>query len=92
MTDDEKNLFNNILDGLDRLCDRESSVIDLQALIFATSKALSNTEYFAILHDASSNLEKIVCSKLNANDERDAALKVTNDLRFFLAEILDFSL
>ena len=51
MIDDEKKLLENILDGLDRLFDSESSAIDLQTLIFATSKALSNTEYFAILHD-----------------------------------------
>ena len=87
MTNDEGMLVNNVLDGLDRLFDRESKAVDLQALIFATSKALSNTEHFAILNDAANSLEKIVCSELKAEDERDSALVVTNDLRIYLAEI-----
>lgn len=90
MTDDDKKLLNNVLDGLDRLFDRESQAIDIHALIFATSKALSDTEYFAILNDTANNLEKIVRSRLNANEERNQALKETNDLRIFLAKILDF--
>lgn len=87
MTNDENKILDNILDGLDRLFDRESKAIDLQALIFATSKALSDTEHFAILDDAANSLEKIVNSGLKADEERDAALNVTNDLRIYLAEI-----
>ena len=59
----------------------------LLVLIFATSRALSNTEHFAILDNAANSLEKIVCSGLKADEERDAALDVTNDLRIYLAEI-----
>lgn len=90
MTLDEKNLLNNILDGLDRLFDRESDVIDIYALIFATSKALHNTEYFSILDRTANNLEKILLSASTANNGVFEALEVTNDLRIFLAEILEF--
>ena len=89
MIDEEKKLLENVLDGLDRLFDRESHAIDLQALIFATSKALYNTGHFGILDAAANSLEKIVRSRLKIDDERDAALDDTNNLRHYLAEILD---
>ena len=87
MINDENKILDNVLDALDRLFDRESKAIDLQVLIFAASKALSDTEHFAILNDAANSLEKIVRSDLKADDERDAALNITNDLRLYLAEI-----
>lgn len=88
MTDDEKQLLEKLLDGLDRLFDRKSSAVDLQALIFATSKSFVNTECFSILNDASESLEEIVRAKLNAGEESEAALDATNELRLFLAGIL----
>lgn len=90
MTSDERKLLDNILDGLDRLFDRESKTVDIYALIFATSKALSETEYFAILDSTANNLERILNSKIEAENERDEALEATNDLRIFLAETLDY--
>lgn len=90
MTNDERKLLGNILDGLDRLFDRESRAIDIYALVFATSKTFSGTEYFTILNDTANNLEKVVRSGLNIEDERDEALMVTNDLRISLAETLDY--
>lgn len=91
MTNDEKNLLDNVLDGLDRLFDSESGVIDIQVLIFATSKALYNTEYFTILDDAANNLENVIRSEMKADDKRVEALQVTNNLRHFLAEVLDYT-
>lgn len=89
MTDVEKELLENILDGLDRLFDRESRAVDTYTLIFATSKTFSNTEYFSILEKTANDLKKILHSKLKIENERDESLRVTNDLRFFLAEVLD---
>jgi hypothetical protein len=90
MTDEERVMLDNVLDGLDRLFDTESDAIDLYALIFATSKAVSKTEHFAILSNAAQDLEKIVRAGMNADDERFEALRVTDDLRHYLAEILDY--
>lgn len=90
MTNDEKRLLENVLDALDRLFDRESSIIDVHALIFATSKALPNADYFAVLDNAVDRLEIIIRSGLDTEGQRDAALTATNDLRIFLAESLDF--
>lgn len=90
MTDDEKQLLENVFDGLDRIFDGETNAIDLHALIFATSKALQNTEYFAILEDTAESLETVICSGLDNIGQRDAALMRTDDLRIFLASRLDF--
>ncbi len=89
MTGEEKKLLDNVLDGLDRLFDSESRAVDTYALIFATSEALSDTEYFPILNETSENLEKIWRSDMNPIDERFEALSVTDNLRIFLAKILD---
>ena len=88
MKNDEKQLLENLLDALDRLFDRECSVVDLQALIFATSKALAKTEYYTALNEAASGLDKLL--RLPIDDEREKGLEVTNDLRILLAQVLDF--
>ena len=90
MTNDEKQLLENVLDALDRLFDRESSVVDLQALIFATSKALAKAEYDTALREAASGLDELLRMRLSTNDEREKALEATNDLRILLAKVLDF--
>jgi hypothetical protein len=87
---DEKELLENILDGLDRLFDRESNAIDLYVLIFATSKVLADTNYFALLDKTIIDLKIVLNSELTIDDERTEALRVTNDLRIFLAQTLDF--
>jgi len=90
MTSDEKQLLENILDGLDRLFDFESGVVDTGALIFATSKALCDTEFYPILNEAANRLESIERSQLESGDKRLEALKATNDLRIYLARTLPF--
>lgn len=89
MTEDEFKLLDNVLTGLDRLFDFQSSVYDLYALIFATSRALAGTEYFAILDKTSEELYRLVTSTEKASDERSEALAVTDDLRIFIAEKLE---
>lgn len=89
MTRDEYNLLENLLMGLDRLYDSESKVLDLYALIFATSRALVDTEYFSILQDTSNALENLVTSKDKVRDDRREALGITDDLRVFIAKKLD---
>lgn len=89
MTEDEFKLLDNVLTGLDRLFDFQSSVYDLYALIFATSRALAGTEYYAILDKTSEELYRLVTSTEKASDERSEALAVTDDLRIFIAEKLE---
>jgi hypothetical protein len=89
MTKEEYNLLENVLTGLDRLYDCQSNAIDLHALIFATSRALVDTEYFSILHDTSIELEAVLKSMSEVRDERREALGVTDNLRLFIAEKLE---
>jgi len=89
MTKDEYNLLENVLTALDRLYDCQSNAFDLHALIFATSRALVDTEYFSILLDTSIELEGLLKSTREVSDERRAALGITDDLRLFIAEKLE---
>lgn len=90
MTNEEIKLLDNILDSLDRLFDRESRLVDIHTLIFATSKALSKTQHLSILNETCNNLEQIASLNLNADNETVEALKATDKLRHYLAKILDF--
>lgn len=81
----EKKLLEHALDALDRLFDRESSVIDLWGLLFATAQALRSTPHFDVLEGATSNLLTIVRSRESTETKRDRALAVTDELRHHLA-------
>lgn len=89
MTKDEYRLLENVLDGLDRLFDFQANAIELHALIFATSRALVNTEYFQILNRTSDALEALLNAGSKVSDERREALLITDDLRRFVAEKLE---
>ncbi len=88
MTKDEKALLENLLDSLDRLFDRKSTVIDVYALLFATSKALANTPHYPHIEPLVGNLLTIVRRQGSEEVRRDAALVATDDLRKFLADSL----
>lgn len=47
LTMDQRILFENIISALDRVFDRESKVVDLYALVFATAVALRGSEFAA---------------------------------------------
>jgi hypothetical protein len=85
----EKKLLLNALNGLDRLSERHSEVIDFYALIFASSIALTDTEYSDLFKDAANNLEKIALSEQEEEVKRDQALFVTNRFRTILAGIIE---
>jgi|SRR5215203_3703788 len=85
----EKKLLLNALDGLDWLSDRDSEVIHFYALIFATSIALTDSEYSDLFKDAANNLEKIAFSEQEEEFKRDQALFVTNRFRTILAGIVE---
>ncbi|HWL08206.1 MAG TPA: hypothetical protein VNQ76_07375 [Planctomicrobium sp.] len=88
MTTREKILLENVLDALDRLFDRQSSVVDIQSLLLATSEALSSTCHEPLLRTAERELQTIIRSTTSEEERRDRALLVTNDLRIDLAQKL----
>ena len=89
MTKEEYTLLDNALTGLDRLFDFQSSVYELYALIYATSRALAGTEYSAMLDKTSEALYRLVTSDDKVSDDRREALAITDDLRIFIAEKLE---
>ena len=86
----ERQLLDNMLDALDRLYDRESSALDIQALAQATAAAVSSPDMADMareLSDAASALLVVVRSRLGEK-EYDAALDATYDLRLRLSATL----
>jgi hypothetical protein len=85
MAQDEKALLENVLDSLDRLFDHQSTVIDLFALLFATSKALVGSLFQPHIEPLAGRLLAIVRTQRDEESRRDAALVATDDLRKVLA-------
>ena len=81
-------LLNSALDALDRLFDSESGVIDIHAIIYATSQALTRDPLFSLLDEAAKGLATLVRDALPGRDARERALDITNELRVALARAL----
>ena len=87
MDNSERQLLDNMLDALDRLYDRQSSALDVQALAQATAAAVSTPDIASQLADAASALQVVVRSRLGEK-EYEAALDATHDLRLGLSAVL----
>ena len=90
MQQPEAQLLDNLLDCLDRLFDGETDVIDVHDLVYATLVALCETSHAAVLGPAEKELLAIVRSQNSRDQQRDAALMATDDLRKHLASVLPF--
>jgi hypothetical protein len=88
--DDRAALLNNALDSLDRLFDRESSVIDVYAIVYATSRALRTDPLTPVFMQAAAGLLEVVQTGESGAVDRDRALNSTQTLRAALAEALPF--
>jgi hypothetical protein len=85
---EDKQLLENVFDSLDRLFDRQSSVIDVYHLILATDKAIKRTDVNLSLAGYSDELGKIVRENSSEEIQREQALIVTDQLREILNETL----
>ncbi len=82
-------LLDNMLDSLDRLFDRESGVIDVYAIVYASALALREHRLFAVFEEAAESLERVVRAGLPEEAARELALEVTDPLRIALADALE---
>ena len=85
MTKDERILLANTLDALDRVFDRQSKVIDLHAILFATERALGKSHFHLAFGSPTDELGKTIRSEASEDRRRDFALRITDDLRKFIA-------
>lgn len=86
MNKEELVLLENILDSLDRLFDEDSQVIDIHQLIFATSKALIETNHYQILDKTAKKLDIVLKADSSKDIMRESALIATNELRHCIAK------
>jgi len=85
----DKALLENVMDALDRLFDGKSNIVDLQALLFATSQALPKSHVCELMNQANEDLKLIIQKVKNKESQKEYALNTTNPLRLKLSEILD---
>ncbi|WP_130414471.1 hypothetical protein [Fluviicoccus keumensis] len=85
---DEIALFENLLDSFDRLYDQESSVVDIYALLFATTKALPNSSFAVLLNTTTSELLKIVRSGCSVEEQNSIVLDIVQPLREVIAAVV----
>lgn len=84
----EKQILENIFDALDRVFDRESKVIDLYSLMYASEKALGGASTIISLCNYTAELEALVRSGKTEEIQRTEALVITDSLRGVLNELL----
>jgi hypothetical protein len=87
MNSTERKLLENVLDFLDRLFDRKLTAHEVWTLLFATQEAVRGTDHFAPLEQASQELIKIVRKGGSEMDQQDLALRSTDSLRHYLANV-----
>lgn len=89
MVNERTTLLNNALDALDRLFDRETEVVDLYAILYATGLAMRSDDLSSLFRDAASSLKELDRAGFAAEQARESALSLTNSLRLAVAEALE---
>jgi hypothetical protein len=82
-------LFDNLLDALDRLADRKCGAADVEALAFATAKAVTPHPVTPLLTEAAAALDGLRRRGLTPEQVWNEALAVTQSMRSWLAEDWD---
>ena len=84
-------LLVNVLDAIDRLYDNSITVLDLYAIILATSAAMLGTDLHELLTSTSGDLLRISQSDSTTSEtSRGNALEATDPLRKRLAGLIPF--
>jgi hypothetical protein len=78
---DELGLLEPLLDAFDRLFDRQTSVVDVHALLFATARALRDSVFVEDVNAAERSLKEIVRSGLEPAEAVERALDAVDPLR-----------
>ncbi len=85
---EDKQLLENLFDSLDRLFDRESRVLDVFQILYATEKAINTGSLNLSLSGYIADLGDIARGNESEEIQRERALLVTDKLREILNEIL----
>lgn len=88
LTKDETTLLENVLESLNRLFDRESTVTDVHALLVATAIAFRVSELAEAFEVPIRQLRDLVDSNAPPDPTRDQGLDATDGLRKLIAEQL----
>src|SRR5262245_15003293 len=84
----ELRMLERVIDALDDLFDRKTTVVAVQKTIFATCEAMKGSEFAEVAQPVLPELLKIISSKGTLERKRDLALGATVNLRLFIAPLL----
>ena len=87
MTEQEFKLLSNLFDCFDHISDKESNVIDLHELMYATNLAI-DSDFGLELDNQLDELKSVATSSLSPESQINAALNVTDKLRGTLNDLL----
>jgi hypothetical protein len=86
MNKNEIVILNIIMDSLDRLYDKKTNAIDVYGIIFASSFALIESNYYFKLSECAKELMTVI--QLNSPRENEMALECTEELRLIISNAL----
>ena len=81
MNDDDKTLLSNLIDAFDHLYDRTCLTHDVEMLLFATGKSLTDRDFATVATTAAQALQEILKSNKSEIDRNYAALAAVQPLR-----------
>ncbi|MFF4877647.1 MULTISPECIES: hypothetical protein [unclassified Micromonospora] len=85
---DELPLLEALLDAFDRLFDRQTTVVDVHALLYATARALADSAFGKDVAAAESALEEIMRSDRGPAEAVEQAIDAVDPLRRRIADRL----
>lgn len=88
MQPQELRLLDGVIDALDDLFDRKTTVAAVHRIIFATCEAMKGSEFAEIAQPVLPELLKIINSNDTPEQKRDLALGATDNLRLFIAPLV----
>jgi hypothetical protein len=88
VSNDEKQLLDNLLDSLDRLYDEQTRVLDVQALLQTTGSAVTESDLQSRLLSASAAVLSIIRAQPDEEARRNHTLIALQPLRERLAALV----
>ncbi|MEH0824841.1 MULTISPECIES: hypothetical protein [unclassified Micromonospora] len=85
---DDLPLLEALLDAFDRLFDRQATVVDVHALLFATARALADSALVKDMAAAESAVEEIMRTGRGSAEAVEQALDAVDPLRRRIADRL----
>ena len=90
MNNDDRALLSNLIDAFDHLYDQSCLTHDVEILLFATGKALTDHDFATAVNATAQALQDVLKSRKSELDRNYAALAVVQPLRERICSVIDW--